>query len=203
VRLREGLGIEITMAHVVYAAIAAIIIIELIIFSMFRYDNFKQSFKEFIKMGIISLPPYLIVIAVYYFGAGPNTWVYEGKMFEIGDFMLGWLGYVVWGSIQQLLFLGYFNTRIRKALLGYEWKYAKYAPLISMFICASFFAIIHLPSMLAIFTFIGGALWSWYFQKKGCANILVAGIFHGFFGTLLGSYLAFIPFSVGPEKITF
>jgi len=56
---------------------------------------------------------------------------------------------------------------------------------------------------LALFTAIGGAYWSWYFQKKGQQNILVSGIFHGLFGTILGSYLAFIPFSVGPEKITF
>jgi membrane protein YdbS with pleckstrin-like domain len=202
-RMREGLGIEITEEHMVPAVIAAILLIELIIFGLFRYDNFRSSFKWMVRMMVPMLPILIIVLCVYYFGAGPDTWQYKGKSFELGDFIVGWLGYIVWGSIQQLLFLGYFNTRIRKAILGYEWKYSKYAPLISTAICSSFFAIIHLPSLLALFTAIGGAYWAWYFQKKGQQNILVSGIFHGLFGTILGSYLAFIPFSVGPEKITF
>jgi CAAX prenyl protease-like protein len=201
--MKEGLGVEITEDHIIGAAIFAAALIVLILLGMFRYDNFKSSFKIFGKMIVLCLPAYLIIIAIYYFGAGPDTWTYEGKDFEIGDFALGWLGYIVWGSIQQLLFLGYFNTRLRKSMLGYEWKYSKWAPILCTFINASFFAIIHLPSTLAIITFIGGGFFSWYFQKKDNQNVFVSGIFHGLFGTLVGSYLAFIAFSVGPETIIF
>lgn len=200
-RIQEGFGVEFNA--IIFAVIIAVILIEAIIFFLFRYDNFRKSMKEFMKMVVFFLPVYLIIWAIYYYGASPTTWNYEGEPFVLGDFIVGWLGYVVWGTIQQMLFLGYFNTRLRKALLGYEWKLSKWAPLISALINASFFGIIHIPGYLAIFTFLGGLFWSWIFQKKGNQNLLVAGIVHGLFGTLLGTYMRFIPFSVGPEKITF
>ncbi len=198
-RVQQGFGFSLNIG---VALVVALLLIELIVFSLFRYDNFRKSFKEFIKMAIICMPVYIVVLLVYYYGAGPNTWTYEGDPFTIEGFLVGWLGYIVWGTIQQLLFLGYFNTRMRKAMLGYEWKYAKWAPMITAFINACLFGMIHIPSLLGVFTFIGGFLWTWYFQKKGNQNLLVAGIFHGLFGTLLGTYLKFIPFSVGPQQIT-
>lgn len=59
----------------------------------------------------ISLP----FLAIVYAGA----WLHLGSAafdnLSLGSWMLGVFGYVFWGALQQILFSGYFGTRLRKA----------------------------------------------------------------------------------------
>ena len=105
--------------------------------------------------------------------------------------------YLLWGFVQQGLFLGYFNARIRKGigphpLAGLPAR--GFAALLSGIL----FGAIHLPSLpLAAFTTVEGALLAWYFQSDATRNLFVVAVIHAVAGTL---FSALLPFStnIGP-----
>ena len=73
-----------------------------------RYDNFVPAARSALK---ISLP----FLAILFAGA----WLHRGGAafaeLNLASWTLGVFGYVFWGALQQILFSGYFGTRLRKA----------------------------------------------------------------------------------------
>lgn len=102
--------------------------------------------------------------------------------------------YFFWGTLQELLFLSYFNTRIRKGLDS--------APL-SALLTAVIFSLHHLPAYtLTVLCFLLGIVWARIFQAA--PNLLVLGLGHGATGGLWSLFKIMdmtpikIKMSVGP-----
>jgi len=76
-----------------------------------RYDNFVPAFTMAIK---VSLP----LAGLVWIGALVNGYLQGTNPFaevEAVDYILGILGYMFWGFLQQLLFTAYLGNRFRKA----------------------------------------------------------------------------------------
>lgn len=73
-----------------------------------RYDNIGPAFRLALKVSIVLLA-YVTLAA----------WLYRGDKafakFELRDHSIDAAAHMFWGAIQQLIFTGYFATRIRKA----------------------------------------------------------------------------------------
>jgi membrane protease YdiL (CAAX protease family) len=105
--------------------------------------------------------------------------------------------YMLWGTIQQWLFLGYFNTRLRKGIPA-----GKIGPFSGKFICALltgfFFGILHAPYWeVVIVTFIGGCFFGLFYQDDRLRNLFFSGLAHGIGATLL-NLLTPIILAAGP-----
>ncbi|MFX0102348.1 MAG: hypothetical protein ACFFCS_22475 [Candidatus Hodarchaeota archaeon] len=140
-------------------------------------------------------------------GADPRN--YEVNLlwsnFDLAEFLAEWAGrYIIWGSVQQYLFMGYFLEL---------WK--KIFPRSKGYIVAvgtsCIFGVIHAidwPVML--FTFVAGLFWAYDWNKEKYDkqtgkvyrgnNLLLWGIVHGFGATLAGMLMPF-GFAVGPFNV--
>ncbi len=117
-------------------------------------------------------------------------------LFHPIDFGGQWSGYVLWGWIQQFIFLSYFGVLFGKA---FDVVHSKSARCKACFCTALFFGLIHLPNAwLMFFTFTGGFWGAFLFYQ--CRNLFVVGFVHGGAGSLLNRMTP-INFSVGPGQI--
>ncbi len=129
---------------------------------------------------------------------GAQDWFAFIGYFASGNdsFLVSWWNYIWWGFIQQWLFLGYFNTRLRKGIP--KGKYRGFAANIWVGIVNMFyFGLFHVPAWyLALFAFTGGLFFAWVFQPDKHRNLWAMAIIQGFGGALLG----LLPWklSVGP-----
>ena len=91
-------------AVLVSGALISVVFVGLLI----RYDNFLPAARSALR---ISLPFLAIVFA--------GAWLHRGKAafdeLSPASWALGVFGYIFWGALQQILFSGYFGTRLRKA----------------------------------------------------------------------------------------
>lgn len=177
---------------------------------MFRLDNFNGSVKFIIAFIIFTIPFILLFNLFFqlvepslspilgdnpYFGFQGDSAAERLASLDLIVVMAQWAGYVFWGWLQQLLFLGVFNTYFARAFRIREKKQRLLACLCS----ASFFGLIHIPNFwLSFFTFISGFIWALFFMQS--RNLWAMGIIHGLGGTLLNK-LAPINFSVGPSEV--
>jgi hypothetical protein len=107
-----------------------------------------------------------------------------------------WSGYVVWGWIQQFIFVSYFGVLFARA---FDITRSRGKLFLACFCSALLFSLIHIPNVwLMFFTFIGGLVGIIYFLQ--CRNLFALGFVHGFGGSLLNK-LTPINFSVGPGQI--
>ena len=107
-----------------------------------------------------------------------------------------WVGYILWGWLQQLLFLGCFATQLSR---GFDVRNSKYGKVYCCLLSALMFASMHAPSYwLSLATGIFGFLWAWRFVEV--PNLAVFGINHGMLATLCDHLLP-ISFSVGPSHL--
>jgi len=102
--------------------------------------------------------------------------------------------YVIWGTLQEVLFLSYFNTRIRKSFSS---------PLTAAVVTAMVFALFHLRAYTLMAICFGiGIVWGLLFQAA--PNLFLMGLAHGVsggFGTMfqvVGMKLVKINARVGP-----
>ncbi|MBD3351834.1 MAG: hypothetical protein GF364_10145 [Candidatus Lokiarchaeota archaeon] len=165
---------------------------------MIRWDNFIGCWRV-ILIGIAIVGTYLLISGVIYFLSVEFIWIVFTEFSLLGSdgLLLNWFSYLWWGFLQHYLFLGYFNTRLRKGIpnkkiLGIHGKY--WTGIVNMFM----FGIIHIPAWeLAIFAFTGGIFFSYFFQKDKYRNLFAFGLIHGFGGALLGRFVPW-ELSVGP-----
>jgi len=154
-----------------------------------RYDNLGRACRV---IGVYLALAWLVAgIAGYvYIYVMHGGWVelnLSGGLSEIGT-------YAIWGTVQELLFLSYFNTRIRK---GVE------SPLLAALITAVIFSLFHIAAYTLMFVcFLVGIVWALIFQYA--PNLFVLGFSHGisagFFSTfhVKGFVISRIKASVGP-----
>lgn len=106
-------------------------------------------------------------------------------------------GYLVWGSVQALIFFGFVHTRCRKAIplpAGPMGPYQHQA-MVGM-ATALVFAGVHFPNWpLMGFALAAGLVWSWLFYWR--PNVWLLGFCHALLGTLLHQFIR-IPMRIGP-----
>jgi hypothetical protein len=146
-------------------AAAAIPLNLLIVFC--RYDNLRAAGRLlgwYFLIGStgMALTAYLYI---YQFHDG---WVEV----RLTNGLVGMASYAIWGTLQELLFLGYFNTRIRKGLSS---------PLLSALLTAIVFGLFHLTAYtLMAICFLVMIVWALIFQAA--PNVILMGIVHGISG---------------------
>ena len=107
-----------------------------------------------------------------------------------------WSGYVFWGFLQQLLFLGVFSVQFCRA---FDVGRSRLQLILACLCSATLFGLIHIPNFwLSLITFTGGSFGSLYAMQ--CRNLFTRGVVHGFGGTLFNKLLP-INFSVGPSQV--
>lgn len=171
-------------------------------FFIIRYDNFLKA----LKVAVIVIAILGTFLFLYSLTASSGNF----QNFDLGDFLLGFFGYIFWGALQQLLFASYFGTRFRKAFSPAISSSPEGQPklwkkrLIVSIISGSYFGLIHVPSWyLLIFTSILGVVISWLYMKDRNRNLIAIGIIHGFLGSLIGVFFASgtVEMTVGPAAV--
>ena len=100
------------------------------------------------------------------------------------DFIAQFIYYIFWGFIQQILFLSFINTRLRK-ILPHKTRNERIVLSLINGIIFSSYHLLNYP--LCIFTFLSGTLWSYSFVKE--QNMLTVSISHGLGGTLSSIFI--------------
>jgi membrane protease YdiL (CAAX protease family) len=99
--------------------------------------------------------------------------------------LIKFFGYLVYGTIQAIIFFGFIMPRIRQVFsktdTQTESNKVKYAVI---FIVALIFSLYHIPNpeLMAI-TFAAGLVWAWIFYRR--PNIFLMGLSHAILGTVL------------------
>jgi len=149
-----------------------------------RLDNLKKSSKEVLLIitPILVLGIFIASFITGFFwsikGNGISEYLFGYENLWI-DFIFQFLFYIIWGFIQQVLFLSFINVRLRN-LISYDTRKGRiYLSIIN----GAIFSAYHLLNFpLCLFTFVGGTLWAYSFTKN--PNMLTVSISHGLGGTL-------------------
>ncbi len=139
-----------------------------------RYDNFRTAWRGAVRIWIVLLP---LALLAAWLGNGPEAFHFPGRG-ALGE----GVGYLFWGAVQQALFCGYFNTRLRRAFAPARsqrpWKRLGVAAL-----NGSFFGLAHLNHwLLAGGAAVLGAFLAWHFMRERYRNLQVMGLAHGVLG---------------------
>ena len=125
----------------------------------------------------------------------PPTPLIRAQTLTFVKFISKWIMYIVWGWVQQLLFLSCFTLQLARGCDAYHSVTGKY---VACFISGLFFGSLHVPSYwLSFSTFVFGNLWG--FRFLDAPNLLVFGTSHGMLATTLEMLLP-IEFRVGPRS---
>nr|MDO8087036.1 hypothetical protein [Candidatus Sigynarchaeum springense] len=158
---------QIPLAIIEYVLFQIILILFLI-----RKDNLWVSLKSMAK-------PFLIQLCVVF---GMSLFTLELFKVEgtVLDFLAIWYGYTFWGLMQQIPFLVYLSTRFRH---GFPFKRA--SEVVNVTLIASFFGFMHAPQWpLVVTAFMMELFIARSFLHADTRNLFIAGVIHGFFGTL-------------------
>jgi hypothetical protein len=161
-----------------------------------RYDNFGSSLRAAAKAAW-PLVPLAVVIAYAHRGADAFAVLASSREW------LEIVAYVFWGGMQQILFTGWFGTRIRK---GFGLARSRVGRLAVAVLSASFFALIHLPSYrLVAVTLVLGTIFAWLAMEDRHRNLAAFAIVHGVLGATVAKLFSGeaagalrIRFRVGP-----
>jgi hypothetical protein len=213
-RFKEHMGT--TMAQGLFFRVYMLLLIDvgLVLVAypfMLRLDNFRESLKFMGAFGVL-----IAVIALtgnflfhldetglrealkdhpYFSLRGPTTGE-RLRALTVAGVGGQWSGYVFWGFLQQLLFLGIFSVQICR---GFDVGRSRVQLFLACLCSATLFALIHIPNFwLSLVTFVGGFLGALFSIQ--CRNLFALGIIHGFGGTMMNKLLP-INFSVGPSQI--
>lgn len=157
-----------------------------------RYDNLREA-GTIIGCYIAAAAAFVAVAGYLY------IYVYNGGWVEFTPrrAVSGMGAYVLWGTLQELLFLSYFNTRIRK---GFS------SPWPAALLTAIVFSIFHINAYTLMFVcFLIGIVWAFIFQAA--PNVILLGFTHGISGGFGSAFLVKgmtifrIKASVGPFNL--
>lgn len=187
--LRRCLGIK--TEHVLPAPLVAAIALVVVnaLLWVTRWDNLRAALRV---VGVYVLG----LIAVVSTAGWLYIFVYSGGSVEIDPVrgLVSMTSYAFWGSLQELLFLSYYNTRIRKGISS---------PLLSALLTSVVFSLFHLRAYALMFLcFLVMNVWALIFQVA--PNLFALGLSHGIsggFGGLFrvtGTTIIKIQGSVGP-----
>jgi len=159
-----------------------------------RWDNFAQSARALapVALGLWLAVPVLAVI--YATATGDYSSLQTRDWFAIHPDRTSVIFYLLWGLVQQGLFLGYFNARIRKGI-GPRRFFPLPARSLAALLTGLIFGAVHLPSLpLALLASVEGVVLAWYFQSDATRNLFVMAVIHAVTGTL---FSAMLPVSTG------
>ncbi len=139
----------------------------LLIGFLMRWDNIGRAGR--LIAGYLLVGMLFVVVAGYWYiyvkHGGWVEFVPERGFKRISS-------YILWGTLQELLFLSYFNTRLRKGLSS---------PLLASVLTATIFAVFHLRAYtLMTICYLIGVVWALMFQAA--PNLMLMGIAHGIGG---------------------
>lgn len=184
----EGFALGMALALLVLLPAVALVV---------RWDNLAASLRAQapLALGLWLGVPLLAVVYAQLSGDRSGLHLREG--FAIHPDRTSVIFYLLWGFVQQGLFLGYFNARIRKGL-GPRPLGAFPARVLAALLTGLVFGAAHLPSLpLAALTAVEGALLAWYFQADATRNLFVAAVIHAVAGTLFSAMLP-VSTNIGP-----
>jgi hypothetical protein len=188
--LRRSFGIRLNPPFpVLFLGLIGLVLVNLFLVVVIRYDNLRRAGR------IVGL--YLLGLSALIAGAG-YVYIYlvNGGYVTLDPQrgLIGMGAYVFWGTLQELLFLSYFNTRIRRGFTN---------PLLSALLTAIIFSIFHLTAYTLMFLcFLVGIIWALIFQAA--PNLFLLGVSHGLSGGFASAFkvhgmtLIKIKGSVGP-----
>lgn len=132
-----------------------------------RYDNLQEAGRLLGWYFVIGSAGVMLA-GYWYIYVKHGGWVEFQPMRGV----TGMGGYVLWGTLQELLFLSYFNTRIRKGLDS---------PLLSALLTAVVFSLYHLTAYTLMgICFAVMIVWALLFQAA--PNLFLLGFVHGISG---------------------
>lgn len=146
-----------------------------------KNSNHPGSFKN-------ALPVYLVVtlagsslLVLYVILFAPELF----KKVNLEAFVVKFGGYLVFGTVQSLIFFGFMMTRLKNFFSSEPGIMDQKLQLIlTVFITAAIFSLFHHPNThLMGITFLAGLIWAVVFFKK--PNILLLGASHAIVGTIL------------------
>ena len=198
----------------VFLSSAALILLFIVLPLFMRLDNFLPALhKYFLQLAAIALA--LIIIFGLTFQIFWDWWIQilgtdhrwsllpptpllRIQKERFVNYFSEWVLYILWGWLQQVLFLGCFATQLSR---GFEAHKSKSGKLYTCLLSALFFASMHIPAIwLAIATAIFGYLWAERFIET--PNMAVFGINQGMLGSLVNQLLP-INFTVGPSHLPY
>lgn len=151
-----------------------------------RTDNLKKSAKEVL---LIITP--LLILGIFVTalilgtlwnpeGEGFSAWLVDQGLLEEENLLIDFFGqflyYILWGFIQQVLFLSFIHVRLRKV-------FPTMSRMRISLLTGAIFGSYHLFNFpLVTFTFVSGTIWAWSFYET--PNLLTVSISHGLGGTL-------------------
>lgn len=154
-----------------------------------RTDNLKQSAKNVLlilnSILVVSILIISLILGTFWTPAGGG---FSLKVFGVEnlviDFVAQFLYYILWGFVQQILFLSFIHVRLRKVFPGNDRNNQIKISLLTGVIFGSY----HLFNFpLAAFTLISGTFWAWNFYEA--PNMLTVSISHGLGGTLSSMFI--------------
>lgn len=159
-----------------------------------RTDNLKKSAKEVLlvltSIMVLSILLISLVLGTFWTpeGGGFSAWLVSQGLLQQENLLIDFIGqflyYILWGFIQQVLFLSFIHVRLRKIFPGNDRNNRIKIALLTGMIFGSY----HLFNFpLVTFTFISGTFWAWYFYET--PNMLTVSISHGLGGTLSSMFI--------------
>ncbi|HNV68404.1 MAG TPA: hypothetical protein PKO06_01815 [Candidatus Ozemobacteraceae bacterium] len=134
---------------------------------LMRWDNLSRAgpmILTYLASGIL----FVVLFGYWYIYLKHSGWV--ELVPERGFKRIS--SYILWGTLQELLFLSYFNTRIRKGVSS---------PLLAAVLTATIFSVFHLRAYtLMIICYLIGIVWALMFQAA--PNLMLMGLAHGIGG---------------------
>jgi hypothetical protein len=155
-----------------------LVIIEYVLFQiililfLIRKDNLWTSLKSMGK-------PFLIQLCVVFAMSLITLDLFrvEGTLL---DFLAIWYGYTFWGLMQQIPFLVYLSSRFRNGF-----PYRRESEIVNVALLAFFFGMFHAPQWpLVVIAFMMELFLARSFLHDETRNLFIAGMIHGFFGTM-------------------
>lgn len=159
-----------------------------------RTDNLKKSAKDVLlvltSIMIASVLIVSLILGTFWTpqGGGFSAWLVEQGWLSAPNIYLDFGGqfamYILWGFIQQFLFLSFILVRLRKIFPGTDRNNRIGMALFVGLIFGSY----HLLNFqLFTFTLISGTFWAWHFYHE--PNMFTVSISHGLGGTLAGMFV--------------